>query len=72
MKTISILLALVLALSTLNENYAMKSELPPLLDRELFFGDPEISGGQLSPDGAYISFLRPLNGTRCPARNGRN
>jgi hypothetical protein len=22
-----------------------------LLDRELFFGDPEISGAQLSPDG---------------------
>ena len=23
----------------------------PLLDRELFFGNPQIAGGQLSPDG---------------------
>jgi dipeptidyl aminopeptidase/acylaminoacyl peptidase len=37
---------------------------PPLLDRELFFGDPEISGAQLSPDGKYLSFLKPLDGTR--------
>lgn len=38
--------------------------LPPLLDRELFFGDPEISGAQLSPDGAWMSFLKPYNGAR--------
>ncbi len=37
---------------------------PKLLDRELFFGDPEISGAQISPDGKYISFLKPLDGTR--------
>ena len=40
------------------------NEMPPLLDRELFFGDPEISGGQISPDGKLISFLRPYKGTR--------
>lgn len=34
----------------------------PLLDRELFFGNPEISGGQLSPDGAYITFLKEYEG----------
>lgn len=39
-------------------------DVPPLLDRELFFGDPEISGGQLSPDGSFISFMRPYEGTR--------
>ena len=38
--------------------------LPPLMDRELFFGDPEIAGAQLSPDGKYIAFMKPLNGTR--------
>jgi len=37
---------------------------PPVLDRELFFGDPEITGAQISPDGKYIGFLKPLNGTR--------
>jgi dipeptidyl aminopeptidase/acylaminoacyl peptidase len=36
--------------------------LPPLIDRELFFDDPEISGGQVSPDGKYISFRRPYKG----------
>ncbi len=39
-------------------------KLPPLLDRELFFGDPEYSGAQLSPDGEHISFLKPLEGAR--------
>jgi dipeptidyl aminopeptidase/acylaminoacyl peptidase len=38
--------------------------LPPLLDRELFFGDPQIAGAQISPDGNYISFMRPYQGTR--------
>ena len=37
------------------------AELPPLLDRELFFGDPEISGAQISPDGQFISFIKPYN-----------
>ena len=34
----------------------------PLLDRELFFGNPEIAGGQLSPDGKWISFMKANNG----------
>ncbi len=37
---------------------------PPLLDRELFFGNPEIAGAQLSPDGKYIAFLKPWKETR--------
>ena len=40
------------------------ADMPPLIDRELFFGDPEISGARISPDGAYIAFLKPLNKTR--------
>jgi dipeptidyl aminopeptidase/acylaminoacyl peptidase len=39
-------------------------EVPPLIDREQFFGDPEISGAQISPDGRFIAFLRPFKGTR--------
>lgn len=46
------------------ETQAPASKLPPILDRELFFGDPEISGAQLSPDGKFISFIKPLDGTR--------
>lgn len=36
----------------------------PLIDRELFFGDPEISGAQLSPDGRFMAFIKPYKGTR--------
>ncbi|MGY6629392.1 MAG: S9 family peptidase [Wenzhouxiangella sp.] len=39
-------------------------QLPELIDRDLFFGDPEISGAQLSPDGQYITFMRPFEGVR--------
>jgi dipeptidyl aminopeptidase/acylaminoacyl peptidase len=38
--------------------------LPPIIDRELLFGDPEISGAQLSPDGQFIAFLKPWKETR--------
>lgn len=48
---------LVLALSA--ASFAQKT---PLLDRELFFGNPEISSGQLSPDGKWISFMQEYNG----------
>jgi dipeptidyl aminopeptidase/acylaminoacyl peptidase len=37
---------------------------PPIIDRDLFFGDPEISGAQISPDGKFIAFVKPFKGTR--------
>ena len=40
------------------------AQLPPIIDRELFFGDPEISGAQISPDGKWISFVKPFNNVR--------
>ncbi|HYR83353.1 MAG TPA: alpha/beta fold hydrolase [Terriglobia bacterium] len=36
---------------------------PPLIDRELFFGNPEIAGAQLSPDGKYLAFVKPWKDT---------
>lgn len=36
---------------------------PAIIDREIFFGNPEYAGAQISPDGKYISFVKPLNGT---------
>ena len=39
------------------------AQLPPLIDRETFLGNPEYAGAQISPDGKYISFIKPLNGT---------
>ena len=38
--------------------------LPPIIDRDLFFGEPEIAGAQISPDGKFISFLKPWKNTR--------
>ena len=38
--------------------------VPVLVDRELYFGNPEISGAQISPDGRYISFLKPYKDSR--------
>lgn len=40
------------------------AQLPPLIDREMFFGDPEIAGAQISPDGKYITFLKPFHNVR--------
>ncbi len=65
------LLCLALAVSSLaaqNANTKDKktssSGLPPLIDRELIFGNPEISGAQLSPDGKYLAFQKPWKDTR--------
>ncbi len=43
---------------------AQNGKQPPIIERELFFGNPEISGAQISPDGRYISFLKPYKDTR--------
>jgi dipeptidyl aminopeptidase/acylaminoacyl peptidase len=40
------------------------ADLPQIIDRAVLFGDPEYSGAQLSPDGKFISFLKPLDGTK--------
>lgn len=37
--------------------------LPPLIDREILFGNPEISGAQISPDGKFIAFRKPHKAT---------
>ena len=37
-------------------------KMPPLIDRDIFFGDPQVSGAQLSPDGKWISFRKPYLG----------
>lgn len=46
-------------LMVVHQSFAQKT---PLLDRELFFGNPEISAGQLSPDGQWISFMKAHKG----------
>ena len=43
---------------------ATQGQLPPLIDRDKFFGNPVIAGAQLSPDGKWIAFLKPYKETR--------
>ena len=43
--------------AAIDKNYLAK--LPPIIDRNVLFGDPQIAAGRLSPDGLYISFLKP-------------
>ncbi len=43
---------------------AQGSSAPALIDRELFFGNPEITGAQISPDGEYLAFIKPWKDTR--------
>jgi dipeptidyl aminopeptidase/acylaminoacyl peptidase len=35
---------------------------PPIIDRAIFFDNPEISSGSLSPDGKHIAFLKAYQG----------
>ncbi len=39
-----------------------EGELPPLLDRQKFFGDPEVASAQLSPNGEHVAFRKPYKG----------
>src|SRR3954468_22372424 len=60
----SALLVLLAAAFFASSAAAQTGPQPPIIDRELFFGNPEISGSQISPDGQYISFLKPYKETR--------
>ena len=51
-------------LATLAVPIAVRADQPPIIDRNLFFGEVEIGGEEISPDGKYVSFLKPYQGTR--------
>ncbi|HVF45927.1 MAG TPA: S9 family peptidase [Pyrinomonadaceae bacterium] len=44
-------------------SFSAAAQQPALIDRELIFGNPEYAGAQISPDGKYISFVKPYKGT---------
>lgn len=46
------------------EQSAPSPGLPPLIDREIIFGNPEIAAAQISPNGQYIAFMKPWKDTR--------
>jgi dipeptidyl aminopeptidase/acylaminoacyl peptidase len=55
----------ILLLAPLGVSQSQKAAgLPPLIDRDLIFGNPEIAAAQLSPDGQYLAFLKPWKETR--------
>ena len=37
-------------------------ELPPMIDRQKFFGDPQYANAQISPDGEHVAFTKPYKG----------
>jgi dipeptidyl aminopeptidase/acylaminoacyl peptidase len=39
------------------------AQQPPIIDREVLFGNPEYAGAQISPDGRFVSFIKPYKGT---------
>ena len=57
-------LVAALTLLTLTAPMVARAQQPPIIDRQLFFGEIEIAGAQISPDGQYLSFLKPYQGTR--------
>src|SRR5215468_6872785 len=61
---VSTLLLLLASALAAQQRPPTPSGLPPMIDRELFFGNPEIAGAQISPDGQYLAFLKPWQGTR--------
>ena len=54
---------LLIILSILLLTGLAAAQQPALIDREAFFGNPEYAGAQISPDGKFISFIKPFNGT---------
>jgi dipeptidyl aminopeptidase/acylaminoacyl peptidase len=41
-----------------------QAQQPPIIDRQFFFGEVQIASAQISPDGQWISFLKPYKGVR--------
>lgn len=77
-KTCAVLLLLLAAMSSvalgqtvatepfihlLHASAPTQNALPPLIDREILFGNPEIAGAQISPDGKFIAFRKPYKDT---------
>src|ERR1700722_14437869 len=58
------LAATSLAAQTAKNQNASSGGPPPIIDREIIFGNPEIAGAQLSPDGKFLAFQKPWKDTR--------
>ena len=54
--------AVVVCSSPLLLQSPVAAEVPPLIPREVLFGNPEIAGVDLSPDGTKIAYIAPYQG----------
>jgi len=61
---VRISMCLILAGTAAGAQDKMAAGPPPLIDRDLIFGNPEIAAAQISPNGQYIAFLKPWKETR--------
>ncbi|HVS74201.1 MAG TPA: alpha/beta fold hydrolase [Candidatus Acidoferrales bacterium] len=57
-------LLLLASMGAAQEKKAPAQVLPPIIDRELIFGNPEIAAPEISPNGKYLAFLKPWKETR--------
>ncbi len=64
MKKSWLVLSCILIFSSVAGSQSKPAGPPPIIDRDLIFGNPEIAGAQLSPDGQYVAFLKPWKDTR--------
>src|SRR5581483_8172757 len=64
MKLSSLFACFFLLGSLLNAQAEKMSGPPPLIDRDIIFGNPEIAAAELSRNGQYIAFLKPWKDTR--------
>ncbi len=60
----SLIVVTVCVMTFATQTFSQNDKLPPLIDRELLFGNPEIAGAQISPDGKFIAFIKPYKDTR--------
>ena len=58
-----VLLCTLSVILLLSATALAQNGLPPLIDREILFGNPEIARAQISPDGKFIAFLKPHKDT---------
>ena len=59
LKTILCLAMLVPVLGAQEKKASAANGLPPLIDREILFGNPERADPKISPDGAQLGWLAP-------------
>jgi dipeptidyl aminopeptidase/acylaminoacyl peptidase len=58
-----VLMCLSLAVTAAGAQDKKAAGPPPLIDRDLIFGNPEIAAAKLSPNGQYIAFVKPWKET---------